>query len=181
MSNFKFIVIAMFFIVMASGCQTIDRQSSDNVSGSFVQDNELKNPTLSTPDATTSINTAQPTSVNELSPTAQPTPVELAPTVQPTQLAQPTASELLDKSDFATKDIKDTASVSNSTNITSDKPVDVTPKVTTLIEPQKTNIETQPTSTVKIETNTPIPTETPEGLNTPIVTCEGDVCRIIIN
>lgn len=170
MLNFKFIVIAMFFVVMASGCQTIDRQSSDNVSGSFVQDNELKNPTLSTPDVTTSINTAQPTYV-----------AELAPTVQATQLTQPTAGKSLDNSNFASKDIKATESVSNSTNITSDKPVDVTPKTTTLIEPKKTNIEIQPTSIVKIEDSTPAPTETPEGFKTPIVTCEGDVCRIIIN
>lgn len=170
MSNFKFIVIAMFFIVMASGCQTIDRQSSDNVSGSFVQDNDLKSPTLSTPDVTTSINTAPPTPI-----------AELAPTVNTTQLAQPTASNPLDNSDFAPKDIKTTASVNNSTNIISGKPVEVTPNTETLIEPKKTNIQTQPTSTIKIETNTPIPTETPEGFNTPIVTCEGDVCRIIIN
>lgn len=172
MRNFKFIVIiAMFFTVTASGCQTIDGQSSEkNVSGSFVQDNELKSPTLSTTDATTSVNTAQPTPI-----------AELAPTIQATQLTQPTASEPLDNSDFAIKDIKTTATVSNSTNIISSKPVDVTPNTTTLIEPKKTNIQIQPTSTVKIQTNTPIPTDTPEGFNTPIVTCEGDVCRIIIN
>ncbi|NLL05964.1 MAG: hypothetical protein GX270_09290 [Clostridiaceae bacterium] len=188
MRNFMFIVImAIFFVVMASGCQTSDRESSDNnASAGLPQDNELKSPQLTTSVVTASISTAQPTPVEELASTVRPTPLaELEATAQPAPVeeliatVQPTASKPLDSSELAEKDIKATAKVSGSTNITPDKPLEVTPKATTTVEPEETIIETQPMSTMKIETSTPTPSKTPEVLKTPTVTCDDDVCWII--
>lgn len=155
------ITIAVLFLVSASGCQTKDSKNSDinNSPAVSIQAN-----------------------VERVTPSSTPNNTAAIITMQPTLVEQPITSGSLENSKVST----DTLSIGTPTSKRSSKPVVVTPIVTTtVIAPIKTNNEKQAESTIEVLNITPTPTKTslesPKVLNTPIVTCDGDVCRIITN